>query len=96
MSAANYAVVMSDSAATAQAQAVEHFDPSTERDPLARPFVSLPRPAYLAAAFGYGATINLTGYYLRKHGRRWWWVPQAVAIGGHSFGVSYTLTHTRM
>lgn len=55
-----------------------------EADPLARPFVNLPQPAYFATVVGLTAGVSAISWKL--HGsekpwlRRFWWVPQAAQI----------------
>jgi hypothetical protein len=66
-----------------------------EHDPLARPFVKLPEPAYYASGIALATGVNWLGWKL-GHGRRLhrvWWLPQALTVAGNSFGYSYTLAH---
>jgi hypothetical protein len=55
-----------------------------ENDPLARPFVNLPPPAYITSAVGLTAGASAISWELRRSEhpllRRFWWAPQAVQI----------------
>ena len=55
-----------------------------EDDPLARPFVNLPPPAYVASVVGLTAGVSAISWKLRRSEhpllRRFWWAPQAVQI----------------
>lgn len=65
-----------------------------ENDPLARPFVRLPTPAYLTVAEAFTFMISVAG--LRMHNSsnrrelRLWWVPQAIQIGLKTEGAVHT------
>jgi hypothetical protein len=66
-----------------------------EHDPLARPFVRLPAPAYYAAGLALATGVN---WLSRKMARssRWhgaWWLPQMCEFGGNLWG--YTSTKAR-
>lgn len=66
-----------------------------EYDPLARPFVHLPAPAYYATGAALATGVNWLGWKL-AHSRRWhhvWWAPQLSAIAANSSGYGYTITH---
>lgn len=52
----------------------------TEFDPLARPFISLPRPAYYASGAALSGGLTYLSHRWRKEGKRWWWVPEAAQI----------------
>ena len=55
-----------------------HF---SDPDPLARPFVDLPNPAYYASGLAFATGLNLVAWKL-KHSSRFrkvWWLPQIVA-----------------
>lgn len=55
-----------------------------ENDPLARPFVNLPPPAYVASVVGLTAGVSAITWKLRRSEhpllRRFWWAPQAAQI----------------
>jgi hypothetical protein len=55
-----------------------------ESDPLARPLVNLPPPAYVASVVGLTAGVSAISWKLRRSEhpllRRFWWAPQAVQI----------------
>lgn len=55
-----------------------------ESNPLARPFVNLPTPAYVASSAALTAGVSAISWKLRgsEHPllRRFWWAPQAVQI----------------
>ena len=55
-----------------------HF---SDADPLARPFVNLPNPAYYASGLGFATGLNLVAWKLKQssHFRKVWWLPQIVA-----------------
>ena len=59
-----------------------------EGDPLARPFVRLPAPAYYASGLAMATGVNWLGWKM-AHSRRWHKlapVPQLLAIGGNLNG----------
>ncbi|MFI5106359.1 MAG: hypothetical protein ACHP79_15660, partial [Terriglobales bacterium] len=59
-----------------------------EADPLARPLVRLPTPAYYATGFALATGLNWISWKM-GHSRRWHRlaaVPQLLAIGGNSYG----------
>jgi hypothetical protein len=59
-----------------------------ETDPLARPFVHLPAPAYYATGFALATGVNWLGWKM-GHSRRWHKlaaIPQLVSIGGNLYG----------
>jgi hypothetical protein len=93
MSAATYAAAAFDMHATAEAEdwfkGHPHFYLGpTETDPLARPFVRLPRPAYYATGFALATGVNWLGYRM-SHSRKWrklWWLPQSISISANSWG----------
>jgi hypothetical protein len=69
-----------------------HFD---ERDPLARPFLRLPAPAYYASAALFATGVNWLGWRMARS-ERWhkiWWLPQAASMAGNMAGYGYTRTH---
>jgi hypothetical protein len=55
-----------------------HF---SDLDPLARPFVNLPNPAYYASGLAFATGLNLVAWKLKhsSHFRKVWWLPQIVA-----------------
>lgn len=69
-----------------------HFD---EKDPLARPFLRLPAPAYYASAALFATGINFLGWKMARS-ERWhkiWWVPQVASMAGNLAGYGYTRAH---
>lgn len=69
-----------------------HFE---ERDPLAKPLMVLPGPAYYATGTTLSTSINWLGWKM-AHSKRWhcvWWLPQVTSICGNVFGYVYTLNH---
>ena len=69
-----------------------HFD---ERDPLARPFLRLPAPAYYASAALFATGVNWLGWRMARSERwhRIWWLPQVASMAGNMAGYGYTRTH---
>jgi hypothetical protein len=63
-----------------------------EIDPLARPFVHLPAPAFVALSAGDSLAASWLGARMRRSRHRWerriWWLPQTAQIAGNSWGVS--------
>jgi len=69
-----------------------HFD---EKDPLARPFLRLPAPAYYASAALFATGINFLGWKMARS-ERWhkiWWLPQVTSMAGNLAGYGYTRAH---
>jgi len=69
-----------------------HFD---ERDPLARPFLRLPAPAYYASAALLATGVNWLGWRMARS-ERWhkiWWLPQVASMAGNMAGYGYTRAH---
>ena len=67
-----------------------------EDDPLARPFVALPRPLYFASASLMATGVNWAAWKM-KESPRWhkiWWLPQAVSIAANMSGYGYTCSNT--
>jgi hypothetical protein len=63
-----------------------------ERDPIARPFLRLPAPAYYASAALFATGVNFLGWKMARS-ERWhkiWWVPQVTSIAGSLGGYGYT------
>jgi hypothetical protein len=93
MSAATYAAAALDMHATADAEERFRKYPNvnwgtTETDPLARPFVRLPHPAYYACGFALATGVNWLGYRM-SHSRKWrklWWLPQSISISANGWG----------
>ncbi len=59
-----------------------------ETDPLARPFVQLPTPAYYATGLAMATGINWLSWKM-GHSRRWRklsFLPQVLTIGGNLYG----------
>ncbi len=81
--------VVSQAAALADAKTtldLKRSHPLTfyESDPLARPFVNLPPPAYIASVIGLSAGVSAISWKLQRSEhpllRRLWWLPQATQI----------------
>jgi hypothetical protein len=90
MSAGVYAAAGLDMEETASFR--HHF---REYDPLAKPLVGLPAPAYYAAGALFATGVNWLGWKMARS-PRWhkiWWVPQASSIAGNLAGYSYTRAH---
>lgn len=55
-----------------------------ESDPLARPFVNMPKPAYVGSAVALTAGLSLVSWKLSTSENGWlrrhWWLPQAAQI----------------
>jgi len=64
--------------------------PFSERDPLARPFVRLPTPAYFASSYLVFTGVNLLAWRMSRSARwhRYWRVPQVISLAGSSWGIS--------
>jgi hypothetical protein len=59
-----------------------------EADPLAKPFVRLPAPAYYATGLAMATGLNWVSWKM-GHSRRWHKlaaIPQLFAIGGNTYG----------
>jgi hypothetical protein len=65
-----------------------------EYDPLARPFVYLPAPAYVATTVALGSVLNAASFKMNRASntwiRRFWWVPQTIQIGLSTNSAVYT------
>jgi len=65
-----------------------------ENNPLARPFVSLPNPAYATLAMAGTGAIDFSALKMRQSSnpflRRFWWVPQVAQIAGNVYGAQHT------
>lgn len=65
-----------------------------EDDPLARPFLLLPKPLYYASGTMLGTGVNWLGLKMQRS-ERWhkiWWLPQAVSIAANLSAYGYTRT----
>jgi hypothetical protein len=66
-----------------------------ERDPIVRPFLRLPAPAYYASAALFATGVNYLGWKMARS-ERWhkiWWVPQIASMAGSFAGYGYTRAH---
>jgi hypothetical protein len=66
-----------------------------ERDPIVRPFLRLPAPAYYASATLFATGINFLGAKMVRS-ERWhkiWWIPQIGSMAGNLAGCGYTRAH---
>lgn len=66
-----------------------------EQDPLARPLLRLPAPAYYASAALFATGINWLGWKMARS-ERWhkiWWLPQVTSMAGNFGGYGYTREH---
>jgi hypothetical protein len=66
-----------------------------ERDPIVRPFLRLPAPAYYASAALFATGVNFLGWKMARS-ERWrkiWWVPQVCSTVGNLAGYGYTRAH---
>jgi len=64
-----------------------------EADPLAKPFVRLPAPAYYAAGLAMATGVNWISWKM-GHSRKWHKlavIPQLLAIGGNTYGYKTNL-----
>ncbi|HUL35414.1 MAG TPA: hypothetical protein VL128_16125 [Candidatus Eisenbacteria bacterium] len=61
---------------------------SFESNPLARPLLKLPAPAYYACGIALATGINYVGLRMShsKRFRRVWWLPQALSVAGNTHG----------
>jgi hypothetical protein len=69
-----------------------HFD---EKDPVVRPFLRLPAPAYYASAALFATGVNFLGWKMARFGRwhKIWWLPQGASMAGNLAGYGYTREH---
>jgi len=65
-----------------------------EADPLARPFLLLPKPLYYVSGTMMGTGVNWLGLKMQRSERwhRIWWLPQVISIAGNLSGYGYTRT----
>lgn len=74
-------------------ESASHRPNFQEYDPLAKPFVNLPAPAYYAIGATITTGVNWLSWKM-AHSERWhrvWWLPQAISVFGNSFGYGYTV-----
>jgi hypothetical protein len=66
------------------------LDYSFESNPLARPFLKLPAPAYYACGAAFTTGLNWLGYRMArsKQFHKVWWLPQALSVAGNAHGYS--------
>ena len=62
----------------------------SDNDPLARPIVNLPTPAYFATGIAIATGVNFLGWKMARSQRfhKIWFVPQSISIAGNSWGGS--------
>lgn len=67
-----------------------HSFPPFEEDPLARPLVQLPKPAYYATGLALATGVNYLSWRMAKsrHLHKVWFLPQVLSIVGNSWGYS--------
>lgn len=85
LSAAVYGASLADMHQTLKARKYSWW---YETDPLAKPFVKLPAPAYYAAGLAMATGLNWISWKM-GHSRRWRRlapIPQLIAIGGNTYG----------
>lgn len=90
LSAGVYAGAMLDMYSTEKTKQWYSFsDPPTklsahfsDADPLARPFVNLPAPAYYASGLAFATGLNLVAWKLKhsSHFQKVWWIPQTISV----------------
>jgi hypothetical protein len=61
---------------------------SSEADPLARPLLKLPAPAYYACGVALATGVNWVSLRMSrsKRFRKVWWLPQAISVAGNTLG----------
>jgi hypothetical protein len=93
LSAAAYTAAAFDMRATANAVELKRTYPALywgnpEGNPIARPFVELPKPAYYACGLALATGVNWLGYKMSRT-RKWrkiWWLPQSISISANTWG----------
>ena len=93
LSATTYTAAALDMHATADAVQLKKKYPAfylgyPEADPIARPFVKLPAPAYYACGFALATGVNWLGYRMSR-ARKWrkaWWLPQSISMSANGYG----------
>jgi hypothetical protein len=67
----------------------------SDGDPLARPIVSLPTPAYVASGTAIATAINFLSWKMARSRRfrKIWYLPQVVSIGGNAWGFTTNLDY---
>jgi hypothetical protein len=87
LGAALYAASLADMHQTLQERKYSWW---YERDPLAKPLLTLPTPAYYATGLAMATDLNLNWISWKMgHSRRWHRqaaIPQVLAIAGNSYG----------
>jgi hypothetical protein len=63
-------------------------DYSFESNPLARPLLKLPAPAYYACGIAFATGVNWIGLRMSRSNRfrKVWWLPQALSVAGNTHG----------
>jgi hypothetical protein len=93
LTAASFGVGMFDVGQTAYY--MDHGD--LEANPIARPIVNLPHPAYVAVSIAGVASVSYVSYRMlhsrRKLERSLWWLPLGLEIAGNTWGVVSTRTN---
>jgi len=101
LSALGYAATIADTRATMHDRSGSCAIPPcrfVEHDPIERPIVHLPQPAYYSIRIGETTFANFLGWKM-KHSTRWyrhiWWAPQGIAIFGGTWGAAYSSANHR-
>jgi hypothetical protein len=90
LSAAVYGASLADMHQTLKER---KYDWWRESDPLARPFVRLPAPAYYATGLALATGLNWVGWKM-GHSKKWHKlaaIPQLLSIGGNAYGYKTNL-----
>jgi hypothetical protein len=66
-----------------------------EIDPVLKPIVELPNPAYVAMTYVLISGLDLVSWKMERSNRfhKIWWVPLVLQIGGNTWGAAYTAAH---
>ena len=94
LSAAVYGASLADMHQTVQERKYSWW---YETNPLARPLVRLPTPAYYATGLAMATGLNWISWKM-GHSRKWHRlaaIPQLIAIGGNTYGYKSNLFHLR-